>query len=231
MKIALLSDIHANLQALTAVLRDCERQGVEEFWLLGDYLDYGASGPETVALLSSLNASCILWGNHDGCLFDSEVRSSSTPHGRVAYEYTKQVAQANPGMMDWIKSAGQGSSLFLPEKKTLLVHGTPGDPYWGKFTPEGDTEAMFAEMERRDITFMLMGHSHVSFLLRKSGRIILNPGSVGQPRDGCPHAAYGILDDGEIRFCRVPYDVETAAGEIQKAGLPEYLWKRLYTGS
>lgn len=230
MRIAVLSDIHANLQALQAVVKDCEKQGVDEFWLLGDYVDYGASVLETVSLLSSLNAKYVLSGNHDACLFNPNVRISSTPHGIAAHEYTKQIINANPLVKGWMKSALGGPMLSVDGMKTLLVHGTPSDPYWGTFTPEGDIEAMFTQMISLDVNMMMVGHSHLSFLLKRSGRTIINPGSVGQPRDGCPDAAYVILDSGAVTFRRVPYDVETAANQIKKAGLPEYLWQRLYKG-
>lgn len=230
MRIAVLSDIHANLQALTAVIRDCDQQGIEEFWLLGDYVDYGASVLETVSLLSSLKAKYVLSGNHDACLFNPHVRISSTPHGIAAHEYTKQMINDNPPVEEWLKSAPGGPMLKVAGMKTLLVHGTPSDPYWGTFTPEGDIEAMFAQMKGLDVEVMLVGHSHLGFMLKRSGRTIINPGSVGQPRDGCPDAAYVILDSGTVTFCRVPYDVEAAADEIKKAGLPEYLWQRLYKG-
>lgn len=230
MRIAVLSDIHANLQALTAVVRDCDKQGIEEFWLLGDYVDYGVSVPETVSLLSSLNAKYILSGNHDACLFNPHVRISSTPHGIAAHEYTKRIIKANPPVKEWMESALGGPMVKAAGMKTLLVHGTPSDPYWGTFTPEGDLEAMLTQMKGLDADVMLMGHSHLSFMLKCAGRTIINPGSVGQPRDGCPDAAYVILDSGAVTFRRVPYDVETAANEIKKAGLPEYLWQRLYKG-
>lgn len=226
----MLSDIHANLQALLAVLKDCEKQRVDEFWLLGDYVDYGASVLETVSLLSSLNAKYVLSGNHDACLFNPKIRISSTPHGIAAHEYTKQIINANPLVKEWMKSAPGRPMLKVAGMKTLLVHGTPSDPYWGTFTPEGDIEALFTQMKSLDVDMMMVGHSHLSFMLKRSGRTIINPGSVGQPRDGCPDAAYVILDSGAVTFRRVPYDVETAANEIKKAGLPEYLWQRLYKG-
>ena len=85
-------------------------------------------------------------------------------------------------------------------------------------------------MEKRDVRLLLVGHSHKSFLLIKNGRRIINPGSVGQPRDGFPEASYAILDGESVTFRRVSYDIDQAALAIKEAGLPEYLWQRLYQG-
>ena len=231
MKIAVLSDIHANLQALKAVLRDSEAQRVDEYWLLGDYVDYGASAKETVSLLSSIGARHIIAGNHDACLYDPYVRCSATPHGKKSYEYTKRVVEDDPQSFEWLKSIAHVPSALITEEKTLLIHGTPADPYWGKIQPGDDMDILFEEMERRNVDRMLIGHSHVSFMLTHQGRTIINPGSVGQPRNGCPDAAYAILEGDAVTFRRVKYDVGAAADEIKKAGLPEYLWQRLYIGS
>ena len=97
MKAAILSDIHANLEALNAVLQDCEREGVDRFWLLGDYVDYGANPIEVVSRLAGLNAEYIVAGNHDACLYNSSVRHSVTPHGAQAFAYTKRIIGKNRG--------------------------------------------------------------------------------------------------------------------------------------
>lgn len=230
MRVAVLSDIHANLQALEAVLLDCKKQGVDEYWLLGDYIDYGASPVETVLRLSALDAKYILSGNHDACLFNPDVKTSATPHGKMAHKYTQGIVGSNPEITEWLRSCANTPMIYLAELRTMLVHGTPFDPYWGKFVSDQESEDMFAEMRNRNVDLLLMGHSHTSFMLTKARRTIINPGSVGQPRDGFPQAAYAILEDGAVLFRRVPYDVETAANEIKKAGLPEYLWQRLYDG-
>ena len=230
MKVAALSDIHANIQALTAVLRDCESQGVGEYWLVGDYVDYGASAKETIALLSQIGAKYIVAGNHDACIYDPAVRSSETPHGKISFEYTKKTVESDPQSFKWLKSVAGTPLIHIAEIKTILVHGTPAEPYWGKALPGEGMEALFDEMERLDVELMLLGHSHVSFLTAKHGRTIINPGSVGQPRDGCADASYAIIEGEAITFRKVPYDIDAAAGEMKKAGLPEYLWQRLYAG-
>ena len=230
MKAAILSDIHANLEALNAVLQDCEREGVDRFWLLGDYVDYGANPIEVVSRLAGLNAEYIVAGNHDACLYNSSVRHSVTPHGAQAFAYTKRIIGKNRGEFAFLQTIINKPTVYLAKQKLLLAHGTPNDPYWGKFLPGAENDRMFADMERLDVRTLIIGHSHVGFLLQKGGRVIINPGSVGQPRDGCPLAAYAILDQDSIVFRRVPYDIDGASAAIKSAGLPEYLWQRLYYG-
>lgn len=230
MKTAVFSDIHANLQALTSVLKDCEKQGVESVWMLGDYVDYGANPVQVMELVVNAGAEHMIAGNHDACQYLQKVRSSETEHGKLAYKYTKEIIEKNKSKFSLLKKISNFPVKHIIDKKTLLVHGTPEDPYWGKIRPEENLEQLFQFMEKSDIKLMLMGHSHVSFLIRQNGRMILNPGSVGQPRDGCPKASYAILDDDSVIFRRVSYDVDGAAEAIKRAGLPDYLWKRLYIG-
>ena len=230
MRIAVLSDIHGNLPALLAVLEDCRKQKVDRFWLLGDYVDYGVSAKEVVALLQKLDTEYVIAGNHDACLYLPSVRSSQTPHGKQSFVYTKALIEKEPEAFLWLQETVSRPVIYLSSQKIMLVHGTPSDPYWGKFLPEVNSDAVFQDMEKEDVRFLLAGHSHRSFLLSKEGRRIVNPGSVGQPRDGCSDASYAILEGESVTFRRVSYDIDRAAEEIRKAELPEYLWQRLYHG-
>lgn len=232
MRVAVLSDIHANAYALKAVLRECEKRKVDAFWLLGDYVDYCAATEPTLKTLQALNAVHIIAGNHDACLFDSDVRPSATEHGKVSYEYLRQHLQREPHVFEWLKSVSVCAMKIIEEQKIMLVHGTPDDPYWGKFAPDnpGQMDDIFAQMNKYGVITMFLGHSHKSFMLTDSGKTIINPGSVGQPRNGCPHAQYVIYEDGNVEFCSVPYDVAATVAEIKAAGLPEYLWQRLLSG-
>lgn len=230
MKIAVLSDIHANIQALQAVLHDCDGQNVRRFWMLGDYIDYGGNPLEVMQELKNMDVEHRIAGNHDGCLYISSVRSSATPHGKKAYEYTKQVVMGNRPAFRMLEEIADKPVMYLAQKKILLVHGTPEDPYWGKFLPGMDADPLFTDMERMDVRTMFVGHSHVGFLLTKAGRRIVNPGSVGQPRDGYPQASYAIVEEDSVTFRRVNYDIDGAADAIRSRNLPEYLWKRLYEG-
>jgi len=233
MRVAVLSDIHANIQALEAVLRDCEDQLIDTFWLLGDYVDYGAAAQPVVKILEALNAQYVISGNHDACLYLSDVKPSATPHGKLSYIYTKQRVESNPDAFLWLKNIAKTPMLTIPGTGIVLVHGTLDDPYWGKFSFDNEKQAdnIFKDMEMLGIDMLFLGHSHVSFKLTKANRVIINPGSVGQPRNGISDAQYVVFEDGNIKFRRVPYDIEGAAADIRAAHLPDYLWERLFLGA
>jgi putative phosphoesterase len=233
MRVAVLSDIHANIQALEAVLRDCEAQLIDTFWLLGDYVDYGAAAQSVVGILKTLNAQYVISGNHDACLYLPEVRPSATPHGELSFIYTKQCVDSSPDAFLWLKNIAKTPMMMIPDTGIMLVHGTLDDPYWGKFAFDNDEQAdnIFCDMEKLGIDVLFLGHSHVSFKLTKANRVIVNPGSVGQPRNGISDAQYAVFEDGNIEFRRVPYDIEAAAADIRAAHLPDYLWERLFLGA
>jgi putative phosphoesterase len=233
MRVAVLSDIHANIQALEAVLRDCETQLVDMFWLLGDYVDYGAAAQPVVKMLEALNTQYVISGNHDACLYLPDVRPSATPHGKQSFLYTKQRVESNPDAFLWLENIADTPMMMIPDTGIMLVHGTVNDPYWGKFTCDDDeqAESIFKDMEKQDVDLLFLGHSHVSFKLTKANRVIINPGSVGQPRNGISDAQYAIFEDGDIEFRCVPYDIEAAAADIRAARLPDYLWQRLFLGA
>ena len=233
MAVAVLSDIHANIQALEAVLEDCKTQLVDTFWLLGDYVDYGAAAIPVVKVLEALNTQYVISGNHDACLYLPDVRPSATPHGELSFIYTKQCVESNPDDFLWLESIVKAPMMMIPGTGIALVHGTLDDPYWGKFAFDDDEQAdiIFKDMEKQGIDMLFLGHSHVSFKLTKASRVIINPGSVGQPRNGIPDAQYAIFKDGNIEFRRVSYDIEEAAADIRAAHLPDYLWERLFLGA
>jgi putative phosphoesterase len=229
MKVAVLSDIHANLQALHAVLADCERQGVEEFWLLGDYVNYGANPIECIKLLSELNVKYAIGGNHDVQHY-SEVVPFTYTGSPEATEYTRRIISENPDKFTWLEEIAKVDKIHIPEIKTILVHGSLEEPYIGRIMPNANDRSLFAGMERFDVNILLCGHLHASFMVTVRGRTVINCGSVGQPRNNIPKAQYVILEDDNVTFRRVEYDVEEAVAAIQQAGLPKYLWELLYSG-
>ena len=225
--IAILSDIHANIQAFVSVVEDAKRRGADEYWLLGDLVDYGANPNETVELARELNITRFVGGNHDAALF-SDVRASKTPHGRAAHEFTKKTLTRDNA--DWLEPFSR-IQLIEALPGTWLVHGTPEDPYWGKVCPECDAEEWNGELERLGGQRLLVGHTHVQFIMAlPGGGVIFNPGSVGQPRNGCPDAQYMLYDGERFLLCQTPYDIPAAACAIRAAGLPEYLAERLSAG-
>jgi diadenosine tetraphosphatase ApaH/serine/threonine PP2A family protein phosphatase len=238
--IAIISDVHANLEALTTVLDDLRRQGAERVWCLGDVVGYGAD-PEAVCELVSATADPTLAGNHDWAAVGKMRVGYFNSAAAVAIDWT--AAQLSEKSREWLVSL----PLLRIEGEARLVHATPSDPAgWQYVLSSTDAEA---ELETYQETLCFIGHSHFPAVFESDGsrlrylqdervplvagrRYLVNVGSVGQPRDGDPRAAYLLYDtEGrELVRRRLEYDVETAARKILEAGLPDFLAQRLARG-
>jgi predicted phosphodiesterase len=243
MRIALLSDIHANLAALEAVASDLPT--VDQVWVLGDIVGYGPQPNEVIAVLQAMGARSVL-GNHDGAAIGCVDADPFNPDARAAIDWTATVLDEN----------SRAYIATLPEVRVdgamTAVHGSPRDPIWEYITTASIAAANFSAFTSR---LCLFGHTHLPAAYRAvdgrvegvpgmpgevvrldGARAMLNPGSVGQPRDGLPAAAYAILDsndDGEadaIEFRRVRYDVDRTQRIMHEVGLPPRLAERLSYG-
>jgi predicted phosphodiesterase len=241
MRVAVLSDVHANLPALEAVLSAIEAEGIDELWCLGDVVGYGAD-PDACAQLIEQRTSICLAGNHDLVVA-----------GRIDIDtFAAAAAEAARWTRATISDATQEFLVELePQAERAgfgLYHASPRDPVWEYVLSFEQAEASLEQAPQR---LSLIGHSHVAcFFNDLGGRVtgeqagadqsfdtsegswLLNPGSVGQPRDGDPRAAFLVLDsdDGEALYRRVEYPIEQAATAIIDAGLPRQLADRLYLG-
>jgi diadenosine tetraphosphatase ApaH/serine/threonine PP2A family protein phosphatase len=242
MRYAILADIHANLAAFTAVLDDINRRGgADELWCLGDVVDYGPDTSECINLLRQQKHVCVA-GNHDLAAIGRLELAGFNPDAAAACRWTRQ--HLTPEDIDYLG----GLPPVLKRGDFTLVHASPRDPAWEYLLSEESATANFRHF---DTPFCLIGHSHQPLAFREESgagkyvpwpedgritlgekRMILNPGSVGQPRDGDPRAAWLELDTEAwlVRFHRVEYDIDRAAGAITAAELPEHLARRLYIG-
>ncbi|HET9198489.1 MAG TPA: metallophosphoesterase family protein [Solirubrobacterales bacterium] len=245
MRAAVLSDIHANRQALEAVLAAVEEAGVDELWCLGDMVGYGAD-PDACTALVRERASVCLAGNHDLALLGELDVSTFSEAAAAAVEWTRDNVGAET--LEFLRTLEPAAS----RAGVGLFHASPRDPIWEYVLSTDQADAGLDAQEER---VGLIGHSHISlFFVRASGdgrhhsqgaqaaddaeielgegEWLLNPGSVGQPRDGDPRAAWLELDTERwlARYHRLPYDIEGAAAEIREAGLPEVLAERLELG-
>ena len=245
MRLAILSDIHSNLPALEAVLADVERREPEEVWCLGDVVGYGAD-PERCLELVAERCSVRLVGNHDLAVLDRLDISSFSPAAADAVRWTRASTSAKAlAGLDGLEPADES-------REVALYHASPRDPIWEYVLwPEQAGECLAAQAAR--VSFI--GHSHVALCFTAAdgaepeaargaqaqggteldlaqNRWLLNPGSVGQPRDGDPRAAWLELDTEAWRatYHRLEYDIDRAAEAILAAELPEHLAKRLYAG-
>ncbi|ASI99606.1 metallophosphoesterase family protein [Thermococcus celer] len=234
MLIALISDVHSNLEALKAVWR--EVKGADAILCMGDLVGYGASPNEVVEFIKremEKRVFLCVRGNHDNAVafgldwgFNPYAREAVRWHQRVMTIENLEFLRRLPVRGLFTDDAG---------RSYLLIHGSPRAPldeYLFPWLPEGEFRAVLSYIRQDDL---LVGHTHVPMLKLIDGRRIINPGGVGQPRDGDPRAAYAIIDTEKeppenVEFHRVEYDVDSAAERIMKAGLPEFLARRLYEG-
>jgi len=243
MRYAIVSDIHANLAAFEAVLADIGDR-VDRIWCLGDLVGYGPDPNECVELAQQRDIICVV-GNHDKACLGGLDLVEFNPDARRACRWTgEQLTPENRAFLD-------GLSEKLTIGDATLVHGSPRAPIWEYIT---QPEAARENFDAFDTRICLVGHTHVPLafylpnesspicerrwlgglapLRLDTGRWILNPGGVGQPRDGDPAAPYMILDMEAmtLQVCRVPYPVEETQRRMEKAGLPGNLILRLSFG-
>jgi diadenosine tetraphosphatase ApaH/serine/threonine PP2A family protein phosphatase len=244
--VAVITDIHSNLPALEAVLADVEARELEEIWCLGDVVGYGADPDGCTDLVRERCDVCLV-GNHDLAVLGTLDIASFSEAAAEAVAWTRE-------------NIAEGSLEFLRDRepaglreRIALFHASPRDPVWEYVL---STEQAYDCMEAQPEQVALIGHSHVSLFfalpegggradtlggqtgedsrleLDDGGRWLINPGSVGQPRDGDPRAAWLELDLDERTavFHRLSYDIDRAASAIVDAGLPKRLGDRLYVG-
>ena len=245
MRIAVLSDVHSNRQALEAVLAAVDEAGAEQIWCLGDMVGYGAD-PDACSALVRERCEISLVGNHDLAVLGALDVSTFSQSAAIAVEWTRGAASRET--LEFLSSLEPSASV----EGIGLFHASPRDPIWEYVLSVDQAEAGLDAQEER---VGLIGHSHIAlFFTRPGGRRpgyaqgaqasdgaevhlpggswLLNPGSVGQPRDGDPRAAWLELDSDQwvASYHRVEYDIDAAAAAILEAGLPESLAERLQVG-
>jgi len=242
MRTAVLSDIHANLEAFEAVLYHAEKSEVDNYVCLGDVVGYGASPNECVEILQSLSCPCIL-GNHDAAVLDIPINMNQD--GRRVINWTR---------LNLTKAA----TFFLGSMEDIIhdgdicyCHSTPYKTRrWYYVAEKSYISSSFARSKAK---VLFVGHTHVPLAITRKNffcvylrspehstvvpvaeinRQIFNGGSIGQPRDGDARAAYLIYDSSkkQVEFYRISYNIGRAAEKILQAGLPEVFAKRLFSG-
>ena len=241
MRVAVVSDIHSNLHALEAVLAAIDAEAPDELWCLGDIVGYGARPNECCAAIAE-RANVCLAGNHDLAVRGTIDLAEFGGEAGVAARWTRDVLEPEAQeLLDRLEPQGAAHGV-------ALYHGSARDPIWEYVLSD---EAAFVTIALANAPVVLVGHSHVALQIVLSGeeisgggapdgteleldgvQALLNPGSVGQPRDSDPRAAYLLLDLDAQRasFRRVEYDVARTQQEMREAGLPELLAARLELG-
>jgi predicted phosphodiesterase len=242
MRVAVVSDIHANLHALDAVLAAVDAEAPDELWCLGDVVGYGPRPNECSAVVRERARVCLA-GNHDLAVLGALDVEEFSPDAAAAARWSADVLD------DDARAFLESLAPLERRADAELYHGSPRDPVWDYVLTE---DAVLASFALTTAPLVLVGHSHVALALAvdgagavdggvapdatdvdlASGRWLLNPGSVGQPRDHDPRAAWLLIDfdAGRAAFRRVPYPVERTQAEIRERGLPETLASRLAHG-
>jgi diadenosine tetraphosphatase ApaH/serine/threonine PP2A family protein phosphatase len=240
MRVAVISDVHANYHALEAVLKEIDAARVEAIWCLGDTVGYGPRPNECCDLVRDRAVHCLV-GNHDLVVLGELAVNEFNDEAAAAAIWTAEVLTAESrAFLASLKPYGEVEGVDL-------FHASARDPVWEYVLTE---EAAKATLELSGAPLVLVGHSHIALAITAEdgrvdggpapggskitldGRRLLNPGSVGQPRDGDPRAAWVLLDFEErfAEFHRVPYSIERTQAEMRERGLPQPLAARLERG-
>ncbi|HAM51503.1 MAG TPA: YfcE family phosphodiesterase [Nitrospiraceae bacterium] len=234
MKVAIFGDIHGNLEALKAAYSETVSKGIDKIYHLGDLGGYAPFVNEVVEFLTEHRIEGVK-GNYDetvandrehcGCKYEDPVQEEMA---NLSFEWTKK--HASRKTKEYLKKLPFSISLQAEGKKVLLFHATPGknNLYWYEERPE----KFFREMARKvETDIMIYGHTHKPYRKDIEGKVFINAGSVGKPKDGDPRACVALVeitkDAVTTNFLRVPYDIEATAEAIIEKGLPGYFAERL----
>jgi predicted phosphodiesterase len=231
MNALVLSDIHGNIDALQAVEADVVQRvdRFDEIWVLGDLVDYGAAPSEVIGWVRH-HATRVVRGNHDHAVGTGEDCRSGPMYRDLAVatrEYFTPLLAAN----DIRYLAGlplQLTVTLTPKQKAHLVHASPRDLQFGYIATDApDPIWRDALAPAGTPAFVFVGHTHDQFTRQIDETMVVNPGTVGLPKDGDPRAAYAVYRDGRIELRRVSYDTERAAARIVALPLPSHQTRRL----
>jgi predicted phosphodiesterase len=233
MRLAIFSDIHSNLEALTAAERHLPSLNIDEIVCLGDIVGYGADPNPCIDYIRA-NVKITVRGNHDAAVIDPSLINFFTRRAAAAAQWT--IGQLTPENFDYLASL----PLVKEAYNCTFVHSSPFQPdEWEYLIHPLDVRRIFPFFST---PLCFIGHTHVPAIfgdgaavtsIERGKKFVINPGSVGQPRDGDPRSCFGVLDTAEwiFNFVKLEYDVGTAATKIIRAGLPPMLAERLYFGT
>ena len=207
-KLLIVSDIHANLEALQAILAESH----DELWVLGDLVNYGPNPSEVVDFIR-LNASLVLQGNHDyavGAGSDPQCSNAFREMAREMQNYTEPLLSVD--QRAFLRGLPQTAARTVDGYRFFLCHATPTEPLF-KYCP-AERVQWASEIRGLQADIVLVGHTHLPFTMRLEKQRIVNPGSVGQPKHGSPMACYALWEDGDLSLRSRPYPVQETVQKI-----------------
>ena len=221
MKLLVISDIHANIDALRAI-----NETYDQVLCLGDIVDYG---PEPVACIELLEEPMLrIRGNHDNAVafhVDCGCGEAFRHLSVETREYMWQILSEE--QTSWLGQVEPLLETIIDGRRIYAVHAAPSDPLFKYVPPDTPLAELEEEAALADADIILMGHTHMPFMREAGGKLLVNVGSVGQPRDGIPKASYAIIENGEVRLERTEYDVERAVARIRELPLDELAREQL----
>lgn len=224
MRIAIFSDLHANAGALSAL-----DDNVDEVWFLGDIVGYGPDVREAIDFVRR-HAAIAISGNHDNAaVTDSPIGCSpaNEPLATATRDYTRSLLDASQAA--YLRGLPLSVATERGGAKFYLAHGSPRDPLYEYVRPSYSDRELAELVDGLDTDVVLLGHTHLP-MARQIGRtLILNPGSLGQPRDGDARASYAMWEDGELTLHRKPYDLQRQLQKLEQIPLSPPLRAQLHT--
>ncbi|HEY3420709.1 MAG TPA: metallophosphoesterase family protein [Methanomassiliicoccales archaeon] len=224
MRTAIISDVHANLPALKAVLAEIDGMGINHIISAGDVVGYYPYPNEVIQLFRERSVVGIA-GNHDRTVIRTQVTSMNHAAGEAARWTARELTESSRA---YLAGLPPRTHVTIGGKLIGLYHGSPRDDVEYVFEEEAGPELLKLSGTR----LLIMGHTHVPFIHRSKEGTIVNPGSVGQPRDGDPRAVFVVHDSTKDDFTirRTEYDIESVVKAVERAGLPNDLGERLRHG-
>jgi putative phosphoesterase len=222
MKIAIISDLHGNYEALRSLPDD-----YDELWVLGDLVNYGPL-PGAVVDFVRKNSKVVVQGNHDHSLgFDVDPRCSAPfrTMADVTRRYTASALERQ--QKDFLRSLPLKLELNRENTSFYLCHATPSNPLYSYCLEQSDEWVKEFDQVKADV--LLVGHTHIPFIRRIGNKLVVNPGSLGQPKTGKPDACYAVWQDGLFRLQSYPYAVEKTVAQLKAIAFPQEVEDHLIT--
>ncbi len=222
MKIAIISDLHGNYEALRSLPGD-----YDELWVLGDLVNYGPD-PGSVVDFVSTNSKVVVQGNHDHTIgFDVDPRCSARfqTMADVTRRYTASVLEK--GQKDFLRNLPLKLELNRGSTSFYLCHAKPSNPLYGYCSEQ--SEDWIRELDLVNADVLLVGHTHTPFIRKIGNKVVVNPGSLGQPKTGSPEACYATWEDGTFRLKSYRYPVEATVARLKALAFPKEVERDLIT--
>jgi putative phosphoesterase len=228
LRLLVVSDIHSNLVALNKMLEESGR--FDAVICAGDIVGYGPDPAECIDIATSLGFRCVK-GNHDHAVATGDA-SGFNPYAREAASINRRLV--DDAGKAWLGRLPDGLSFDVEGIRVAVFHGSPSDPLNEYIFPEEAEIRTDGLLNESGADLLILGHTHIPYVLRSKGRALVNPGSIGQPRDGDPRASFMMVDVNgaavSVVHRRVEYDVDEVVGRMRRLGLPEFLASRLHHG-